>query len=496
MAFDDADPADRPLAWAPQPGPQHLFVTCPVWDVCYGGARGGGKTDATLGDWALHAKRYGKNAKGLLVRRTLVALLPTIERAKEIFTPLGAVWHAGDKYFRWPNGAIIYFRYLDRDEDADAYQGHDYTRVYVEELTQFSDPKPVNKLKATLRSAAGVPTGFRSTCNPGGPGHNWVKARYIDPGAWEVSTEAFENPFDGSTVERSRVFIPAKLSDNPRLLSNDPGYVANLHLSGSAQLVKAWLDGDWSIIEGAFFDNWSAKNVLRPIELPADWTRFLSCDWGSARPFALQWWIIVGEAFSAMTADGAPILVPRGALIHYREWYGSTGVPNEGLKMPAEEVARGIKDRTALNEAIAYRVADPAIFSSDGGPSIAERMYGEGVGFKRADNARVARVGALGGWDQMRARISGEDDAPMLYVFSTCRHFIRTVPVLQHDTLRPEDVDTEAEDHAADAARYACMSRPYVREVKKPKPVVLKGLNELTMDDVLKHHDRIRAGRG
>lgn len=475
-----------PVVWAPQAGPQALFVRCPIFEVVYGGARGGGKTDASLGEWAIHAERYGADAKGLFVRRTLTALLPTIERAKRIYTPLGAVWQDQKSRFVWPSGAILYFRYLERDADADGYQGHDYTRVYVEELTQFRDPGPVDKLKATLRSAAGVPTGFRATCNPGGPGHTWVKARYIDPGPFNIVRETFTNPFDMSEVEIARVFIPAKLSDNPQLLLNDPMYVAVLHKAGSAQLVKAWLNGDWNIIEGAFFDNWSPRNVVAPFEIPAEWTRFRSLDWGSARPFAVQWWAVASDDTSAFTMAGQ-ITVPRGALVLYRQWYGSTGKPNEGLKMTAERVAEGIKDKER-NETIAYGVADPAIYSSDGGPSIGERMHGAGINWRRADNARVARSGAMGGWDQMRARISGDEEGPGLVVFSTCTDFLRTVPVLQHDDTRPEDVDTEGEDHDGDAARYACMSRPY--QAKRPKPPEpIRGLAQMTFDEAIKRQE-------
>src|SRR5450432_3691856 len=195
------------IAWAPQPGPQHHFVTCPVFEVCYGGARGGGKTDAALGDFAFHAKRFGPGARGLLVRRTRIALEPTLQRAREIFRPFGGVWAESQSRFTFASGAVLYFRHLDRDADADLYQGHDYSRVYVEELTQFADPRAVDRLKATLRSAAGVPCGFRATCNPGGPGHNWVKARYIDPGPWKPTTEAYLNPFTGENLELTRIFI-------------------------------------------------------------------------------------------------------------------------------------------------------------------------------------------------------------------------------------------------------------------------------------------------
>jgi hypothetical protein len=468
----------RQIVWRPQEGPQHAFITCPVFEVVYGGARGGGKTDASLGEFALHAKRYAKHAKGLFIRRTRVALEPTIERAKQIYTPLGATWQEQKSRFVWPNGAVLYFRYLERDADADNYQGHDYTRVYVEELTQFPDPKPVDKLKATLRSAAGVPTGFRATCNPGGPGHAWVKTKYIEPGAWKIVTDAFINPFDGSTVTRSRVFIPAKLSDNPKLLHNDPGYVGNLHLAGSEQLVKAWLDGDWNVIEGAFFDKWSNRNIVEPFTVPSDWTRFRSMDWGSARPFSVGWWAVVGDDHKA-----GHIVMPRGAIVRYREWYGSTGKANEGLKLTAEQVAEGIKTREA-SDSIKSGVLDPAAFAEDGGPSIAERMRRVGVFFRPADNKRVPYAGAMGGWDQMRQRINGPCDEdgkptgpPTLYVFSTCRDFIRTVPVLQHDKDRPEDLDTDGEDHAADEARYACMSRPliHLRAVPSSNPPDLWG---------------------
>lgn len=468
------------VIWAPQPGPQEAFIACPVFDVCYGGARGGGKTDACLGEWVLHQAAYGEHAKGLFIRRKQVDLASTLERARALFLPAGAKFNEQKSMFRFPGGAVIWFRYLERDADADNYQGHDYTRVYVEELTQFPLPGPVDKLKATLRSAAGVPCGMRSSCNPGGPGHTWVKARYIDPGPWTIIKEQFSNPFDGTMLELDRVFIPARLTDNRQLLEHDPLYVAKLQQSGSAELVRAWLEGDWNIIEGAFFDNWSSRNVVRPFEVPGDWTRFRSLDWGSARPFSVGWWAIASDHGNYGT--GADI--PRGCLVRYREWYGSNGKPNEGLKLTAEAVAEGIKERER-GETISYGVADPAIFSSDGGPSIAERMFKATVVWRRADNARVARAGALGGWDQLRSRISGDDDGPQLVVFSTCRDFIRTVPVLQHDDLRPEDVDTEGEDHAGDEARYACMSRPWIRPVKAAEPPPMQGIADMTFRQLM-----------
>ena len=441
--------------WRPQPGPQMQFVKSRVFEVVYGGARGGGKTDAVLGEFALHAARHRGLARGLLVRRTRTALEPTIARAREIYRPSGGAWSESRSRFEWASGAVLSFRHLDNDADADLYQGHDYTRVYVEELTQFPRPGPISKLKATLRSAGSVRCAFRATCNPGGAGHGWVKARYIDAGPWAVTAE------DGL----ERMFIPARLADNPRLTAADPGYVARLRQVGSAELVRAWLEGDWDAVEGAFFDTWSGRNVLAPFEIPRWWNRFRAFDWGYAAPFSVGWWAVVGDDWPHPAG-----VLPRGALVRYREWYGREARTGAGLRLTAEEVAAGIREREA-GEGVAWGVADPSIFAENGGPSLAERMRRLGVVFSPADNTRVGRAGALSGWDQMRARIAGAAGGrPMLYVFDACRDFIRTVPALAHDPARLEDLDTEAEDHIADETRYACLARPLTVGAAKPAP--------------------------
>ena len=243
-------PAEKKIEWVwrPQAGPQTALVQCPLTEIFFGGARGGGKTDGMLGEWASHADLHGKNAVGLMVRRERVQLLETIERSREIYGPLGARYNDQDKMWRWPNGARLRFAYLECDADADAYQGHSYTRVYVEELGTFPSASPVLRLMATLRSGEGVPCGFRATGNPGGPGHQWVKARYIDPNpaGWEIRKFTYENPWTRETIERDRVFIPSKLQDN-KFLGQE--YVANLQMVGSDTLVRAWLEGDWTVIE-------------------------------------------------------------------------------------------------------------------------------------------------------------------------------------------------------------------------------------------------------
>jgi len=438
-------------AWEAQFGPQELFVTCPIFEVFFGGARGGGKSWGVIGDWALHSAEYGEHAVGLMIRRTRIELLDLFEQARAVYTKIGATATYSPLRIVMPNGARITFAYLERDPDAEQYQGHNYTRVYIEEIGNFPSPVPIMKLMATLRSGAGVPVGIRMTGNPGGAGHQWVRARYIDPAplGWQVITDP--------NTQLERIYIPSRVADN-RFLGAD--YIQRLKASGSPELVRAWLEGDWSVISGAFFPEFSMeKHVIAPRSLPEHWARFRSFDWGSAKPFCCHWWAV---------SDGTIPEIARGALVCYREYYGmKPGEPNVGLKLTAEMVAKGIREREQDDPQPMLGVADPAMFAEDGGPSIAHRMVEQDVLFRPADNKRVPQRGAMGGWDQLRSRLVGDADGkPMLLLFSTCRDLIRTLPALQHDEARPEDVDTDLEDHAPDSCRYACMSRPYVREIR------------------------------
>jgi hypothetical protein len=449
-------PTDQRItAWTPQEGPQAAFVACRIYEVFFGGARGGGKTDAMLGEWVSHAAEHGPNAIGLMVRRTRTELLETFERARAIYSKIGAVATYNPMRFTMPNGARITYAYLDRDSDAEVQQGASYTRVYIEEAGNFPSPQPIMKLMATLRSGAGVKVGMRLTGNPGGPGHQWVRARYIDPApqGWKIIRDR--------RTGLQRTFIPSRVADNKYL---GPDYVQRLKASGSPELVRAWLEGDWSVVSGAFFPEFSMdRHVIAPRELPEHWARFRSFDWGSARPFCCHWWAV---------SDGTIPSIARGALVLYREWYGMRpGEPNVGLKMTAEAVAAGIREREEDDPQPMVGVADPAMFAEDGGPSIAQRMIQAGVIFRPADNKRVPQRGAMGGWDQLRSRLVGDDDGrPMVLFFSTARDLIRTLPAMQHDDARPEDLSSEGEDHAADSCRYGMMARAWVKDA--PKEVV------------------------
>lgn len=472
--------SDDDERWQSQPGPQTEAIVatwCP--ELFYGGAAGGGKSDYLLGDFLQDVPTYAAAWQGIIFRRTYGELEALMSRAQELYPQTGAEWNEQKKTWKWPNGAAIKFRYLELVKHRTRYQGHAYTWIGWDELTQWATDGAYKYLRGRLRSSHDVKTKrIRATANPGGVGHHWVKSYFVNP-----ARTGFV-PLKDKETGMTRMFIPAKLSDNLILLKNDPGYEGRLSGLGSEALVKAWRDGDWDIVEGAFFDCWShAKHVVAPFTVPTEWIRFRSGDWGSASPFSFGWWAVVQDDYRA--DDGRTL--PRGSIVRYREWYGTKNPAEDGgkgLKLDANEVGR----RLALLEAgekLAYAVLDPRCFSKDSGPtapSIAEMMNNELIAkkltaFHKADNLRVAQgskdgTGPLNGWDQMRSRLVGRlnekgkpTGVPMIYCFSTCAASIRTIPVLQHDPAKPEDLDTQSEDHAADDWRYACSSRPWVRKI-------------------------------
>ena len=250
---------DAHLVWAPQPGPQMDLLRCPVPDILYGGSRGGGKTDALLGDWAAHAGRSGGRARGIMIRRTMPQLEEIIMRSRELYSPLGARWLAGAKSWLMPDGSYLRMRWLERDADADQYQGHSYDWVGIDEAGGFADPAPIDKMRATMRSAHKVPCVMRLTANPGGPGHQWIKERYVLPAKPRV-------PHYDPVRKVWRVYIPSRVHDNRALLDADPGYIDRIKSSGPAWLVRAWLDGDWDASAGDIF---FTRDILLQDGLPA-----------------------------------------------------------------------------------------------------------------------------------------------------------------------------------------------------------------------------------
>ena len=444
---------------APQEGPQLLYVTakwCPV--IFFGGARGGGKTSGSLIDFFQDVQEYRENWHGLLVRKTYPELQEVIRQGKEMFGPAGAEWVQFHKQFRFKEGSTLTLRSIESAQDAEKLQGSQFTWIAMDEATNQADEQVFRMLLACLRWTSGnVPhKRFRLTGNPGGAGHSWIKKLFIDP-----APKGFEIIDDGDIT---RMYIPAKVTDNRILLEKDPEYIERLRHLGSPELVKAWLDGDWNVVLGAYFPEFSiGKHVIEPFQIPDYWTKFRAIDWGYSDHTCCLWIAV---------SDGSIEGIQKGALVVYRELY-----INEHT---AEEVAELIDSLSPDDEEIAYTVLDPSAYGTRTklvgrkGTTIAQVFKDAGIAVKRADNER------LSGWNQIRQRLKTEN----LYMFKTCTELIRTLPILQHGKMRAEDVEEKnAEDHAADALRYGCMSRPIVStpEVKEPKDV-------LVANNWLKHH--------
>jgi hypothetical protein len=470
-------------------------------EILYGGAAGGGKS---------HLMRIGAIAwcaaiPGLqvyLFRRIREDLIKNHMEGPKGFRALLAPWVASgwctivEDEIRFWNGSRIYLCHCKDEKDIYKYQGAEIHVLLIDELTHFTESM-YRFLRNRVRMVGiVVPADYvgrfpRILCgaNPGNIGHLWVKMTFV------VAAPPFEIKLmplsEGGML---RQYIPATLEDNPSMGEDDPGYEGRLEGLGSKTLVAAMRWGDWDVIEGAFFDCWDHhKHVLAPFAIPPDWLRFRSGDWGSASPFSIGWWAVVQDDFvlqnggthlsGAMEHEGlrevgAPKL-PRGALVRYREDYGASG-PGKGLKLTAEQVADRIIERESTDPKLAYGVLDPSAFKEDGGPSIGERINTKLIKarmppFREADNARVSRAsshdrgGPMGGWDQLRARMIGDGSTPTIFCFSTCLDSIRTIPVLQHDPNRAEDLDTNSEDHAADDWRYAAMSRTWLRTKEEKK---------------------------
>ena len=344
-------------------------------------------------------------------------------------------------------------------DGANHYIGHDSrlvnknTEISIEEGCQFGFfDAMVEKLKGCMRSVTGVPCRMFVTANPGGPGHNLVKTMFrmgkggVQPGTVIQPTGSKE----------TLVFIPSRVEDNVILCTQDPKYVDRLRSIKDPKLRAAWLEGDWDVVAGGFFDDvWNTPtHVLPRFAIPDHWPRLIGLDWGTAKPFSVGWYAISGGEYLPEVGRR----IPRGSLVRYREWYGCVkGTSNTGLRLNARDVAGKI---LSINDRLEYGIvdfdviADPAIFKVDDGPSIADKMAEVGLVARRGDNRRVA------GWDELRSRLVGDDGIPSFYVTSNCEHFIRTVPVLSRDENDWDDVDSDTEDHIADEVRYVLMSRP------------------------------------
>lgn len=443
------------VIWTPQPQ-QSKFMERPEFECLYGGAAGGGKSDALVAEALrqVHIPHY----KGLILRRTYPQLSELIDKSQLLYPRAfrGARYNSTAHTWTFPSGAKIVFGSMNRKQDRINYQGKAYDFVGFDELTHFEYDEYTYLYSRARPNGPGTRVYIRSTTNPGGRGHNWVKDRFITaaPPLTPIKEVVNVNAPNGKVIQvvRKRIFVPATVFDNKKLLENDPNYIATLGMMPEAER-RALLYGDWDSFSGQVFNEFvndpehyldhRGSHVIEPFEIPMSWKIYRGFDWGYAKPFSVGWYAVS----------------PSGVLYRIRELYGCTGEPNTGVKWPVEEVAAKIAEIESTDSQIKGRkiigIADPAIFAEDGGPSIAETMSKFRVYFEKADHKRIP------GKMQCHYRLTfDEDGRSMFYVFNTCKHFIRCIPSLVYSETDVEDVDSDQEDHNYDEWRYVCMARP------------------------------------
>lgn len=445
------------LAFEPNPGPQTEFLSSNVNEVLYGGAAGGGKSYAMLADPMRFF--HNPNFVGLLLRRTNDELRELKWESMKIYKKIwpDAVWKEKDSMWVLPSGAKLWMTYLERDEDVMRYVGQAFSWIGVDELTQYSTPFAWQFLKSRLRSTdpeLQKHLRMRATTNPGGPGHHWVKKMFIDPApagkafwATDLDTgEVLKYPEDHHDETKAgkplfkRLFIPAKLKDNPYLY--DEGTYERSLMGLPEDQRRKLLDGDWSVMEGAAFAEFNPKyHVCTPFDIPESWRRFRSADYGYSSPSAVLWFAIDPNYET---------------LYVYRELY-KKGLTGQAL---AEEVLS-----LEHNEKISYGMLDSSVWHQRGhdGPSIAEEMIRYGCRWRPSDRGQGSRTAGKNRVHELLKLREFEDGQkiPGLVIFDNCRQLIADLPSLPLDPDGAEDIDDRARnDHTYDALRYGVMSRP------------------------------------
>ena len=454
---------------------QKLFLSDQHKYVAFGGARGGGKSWSVRVKAKLLAFNYA-GIKQMIMRRTYPELYANHIKPLLQELPIGSYkYNDSKKELTFPNGSCILFRYCNNDKDLLNYQGTEVDILYIDEATQFSEEQ-YKVLIACVRGVNNFPKRVYLTCNAGGIGHQWVKRLFISK-----SYRDGENPDEYS-------FIQSLVTDNKALLKEQPDYIKQLEAL-PPKLKEAWLYGNWDIFEGQFFEDFVDRpeyyqdrtwtHVIDPFEIPDGWKIYRSFDWGYNKPFSCGWWAVDYE----------------GIAYRILELYGCTKTPNEGVKWTPpkvfSEIARIEREHRWLKGKHITGIADPAIWNAETGKSIAEVAADHGVFFTKGDHERIA------GWMQVHYRLAFDDNGfPMMYVFSNCKAFIRTIPLLQYDEHKPEDLDSDGEDHCADEVRYFCMSRPIKpRMAAKPDEYATNPLNvflDIPKEDIIAAQSRPR----
>ena len=424
------------VVFKPNTGPQTDFLASAEREVFYGGARGGGKSYAMLVDPLRYCDK--EHHRALLLRRTMPELRDLITHSQRLYGRAfpGAKWREQEKEWRFPSGAKIEFGYAENMTDALRYQGQSYTWIGIDELPQYPSPDIYNFLRSSLRSVdPEIPVFMRSTGNPGNIGSQWVREMFVNP-AEPNKTFNLEISTPTGTKTITRRFIPAKLQDNPYLMQTDDYYAMLASLPEIQR--KQFLDGDWDAFEDSAFPEFNKNtHVVDPFEIPKGWQRFRSADWGYSSPACVLWFAIDYD----------------NNLWIYRELYTK--------KITADVFARKVLE-LEKGEYIRYGVLDASTWAKRGdiGPSIAETMVQQGCRWRPSDRTPKSRISGKLEIHKRLKPSENEKKEPGLRIFSSCRNLIRTLPILPLDESNPEDINTDVEDHAYDALRYGCMSRP------------------------------------
>ena len=423
------------IVFEPNDGPQTQFLAASEREVFYGGARGGGKSYAMLVDPLRYCHK--QHHRALLLRRSMPELRDMINHSQRLYGRAfpGAKWREQEKEWRFPSGARIEFGYAENLTDVLRYQGQSYTWIGIDELPQYPTPEIYNFLRSSLRSVdPEIPVYMRATGNPGNIGSMWVKEMFVDPAEANKSFDVIIDTVVGQK-KITRRFIPAKLQDNPYLMQTDD-YMIMLSSLPEVQR-KQFLEGDWTAFEDCAFPEFDAiKHISDPFEIPRNWHRFRTCDWGYSS-YACCLWIAVDFDNNLWV---------------YRELYTQ--------RVTADIFAKKVLEAED-GEYIRYGVLDSSTWAKRGdvGPSIAETMIREGCKWRPSDRSPKSIINGKLELHK-RLRIDEKTGEPGLRIFNNCRNLLKTLPLLPTDKNNPEDVDTHAEDHAYDALRYGAMSRP------------------------------------
>lgn len=422
---------------------QKRFLECPADEILYGGSAGPGKSEALLisafGDSEQNAVN-NKNWSTLILRKSFPDLERThIKRSIELFPQIGGKYDGIKHRWKFPSGGQIQFGHMKTEYNKYDYKSSEYNRICIDELTEFRETVYLYMFSRNRTKDSKLKCQMRSASNPTGIGHAWVKQRFlenkdqtkIEPD--KIHAYKIRMP-DGSEKEITRCYIPAKLSDNPYLYENDPGYLIRLMQLPEMER-RALMDGDWNIFSGQFFPEFGEQHICKPFDFPVGSPVWISLDYG----------------YSTISALGFYTQLQDGIFYMFDELYVSKKSPNELAALIKERLGKRFTD-------LVGRYSDRRIFikNEDTGISTQQKLSLNGLYFQLANDDRVE------GWRRTREMLMKDENGILRFkVFSSCKNFIERFPESQFDIHNNEDMDKRGENHHADQFRYFCIMRKH-----------------------------------